>query len=100
MLSGRAAISRPQELTTTDIVMICPYCGQEMEEGCLGTREGYGLFFAARPEELPSVFDTRKQIEAAGTVILDGPRHTRLRDSHCPAHLCRSCGKILIDCGT
>ena len=34
--------------------MICPYCGQEMEEGCLGTREGYGLFFAARPEELPS----------------------------------------------
>ena len=61
--------------------MICPYCGQEMEEGCLGTREGYGLFFAARPEELPSVFDTRKQIEAAGTVILDGPRHTRLRGS-------------------
>lgn len=80
--------------------MRCPCCGQEMEEGCLGTREGYGIFFVARPEELPSVFDTRKQIEAAGTVILDGPRHTRLRDSHCPAHLCRSCGKILIDCGT
>ncbi len=80
--------------------MRCPYCGQEMEEGYVGTREGYGLFFVGRPEELPSVFDTRKQIEAAGTVILDGPRHTRLRDSHCPAHLCRSCGKILMDCGT
>lgn len=79
--------------------MRCPYCNQELEEGCLGTQEGYGLFFVDRPEQLPSPLDTKKQIEAAGIIILDGPRHIRLGNSHCPARLCRSCGKIIIDCG-
>ncbi|WP_423202424.1 PF20097 family protein [Intestinimonas timonensis] len=79
--------------------MNCPYCDEDMEEGCVGTREGYGLFFVKQPAKLPSVFDTKSQIEAEGTIILDGPRHTRIKDSYCPAHLCRSCGKIILDCG-
>lgn len=52
--------------------MNCPVCGKEMEKGHVITKNSIGLFFMPGEKDLRT-FYTRRNIEADGGIVLDGP---------------------------
>ena len=78
--------------------MNCPVCGKEMKMGKVAYRPSAGLHFLPPGERLPHVL-TKSGIEKRGGIALDGPNNLGLLESGgtLPAHICRSCRKIVID---
>ena len=75
-----------------------PVCGKEMKVGKVAYQPSAGLHFLPPGERLPHVL-TKSGIEKRGGIALDGPNNLGLLESDgtLPAHICRSCRKIVID---
>ena len=68
--------------------MNCPVCGKEMEKGHVITKNSIGLFFMPGEKDLRT-FYTRRNIEADGGIVLDGPMTFRYNRTWLPAWVCR-----------
>ena len=64
--------------------MNCPVCGKEMEKGHVITKNSIGLFFMPGEKDLRT-FYTRRNIEADGGIVLDGPMTFRYNRTWLPA---------------
>ena len=78
------------------ISMNCPVCGKEMEKGHVITKNSIGLFFMPGEKDLRT-FYTRRNIEADGGIVLDGPMTFRYNRTWLPAWVCRGCKKIVME---
>ena len=59
-----------------------------------------GLFFMPKGMQPDRIFNTHKHIEHRGGLVLDGPYsggNFRLNTTEIPAHVCKSCRKIVMD---
>ena len=66
--------------------MNCPYCAKEMETGYLRGGSGYELLWTEEPFKMTSL-PTGNDFFVC-----------KASDGYCPiAHLCRACGKIVLD---
>ena len=72
--------------------MNCPVCGIEMEKGHIITKNSIGLFFMPGEKDLRT-FYTKRNIEADGGIVLDGPMTFRYNRTWLPAWGCRTCKK-------
>lgn len=79
--------------------MNCPACGKEMERGKIVTEHSIGLFFLPPGGETALLFQTRKNIEKQGGIVLDGPYNWDLpgNETAIPAYVCRECRKIVME---
>ena len=76
--------------------MNCPVCGKEMEQGHVITKNSIGLFFMPGEKDLRT-FYTRRNLEADGGIVLDGPMTFRYNRTWLPAWVCRGCKKIVME---
>lgn len=78
--------------------MNCPVCGKEMEKGNVMSSGGAGIFFMPAGEPLFQglVLDVA-DIEKRLGIVLDGPYLTRFHTPSVPAHICRTCRKIVVE---
>jgi hypothetical protein len=70
-----------------------------MELGNVATSDSIGLFFMPGDLQPDRIFNTHKSIDRQGGVVLDGPYsggNYRLNSTSIPAHICRSCRKIVM----
>ena len=80
--------------------MNCPFCGNPMEEGNVTTADSIGLLFMPKGMQPERIVNTHKNIEHRGGLVLDGPYsggNFRLNTTEIPAHVCKSCRKIVMD---
>ncbi len=71
--------------------MKCPYCGLEMEQGLIQSNQELSWIPGSRRK-----FFGRAEFHKDSVVLSS---FSFLRGSAVTAYLCRSCGKIVIDCG-
>ena len=76
--------------------MTGPSCGKEMERGHIITKNSIGLFFMPGEKDLRT-FYTKRNIEADGGIVLDGPMTFRYNRTWLPAWVCRTCKKIVME---
>lgn len=80
--------------------MNCPFCGNAMEDGCVVTADSIGLFFMPQGVQPDRIYNTHRNIEKLGGVVLDGPYsggNFRLNSTAMRGSICKTCRKIVME---
>jgi hypothetical protein len=74
-------------------VLVCPICGQEMEEGYIAGLRGYPFPWLPKYTKIPWFSITSKRISARGGLYLLIDGQWELSLTKLPVSICKNCGQ-------